>query len=131
MCQLRLSFDILTVDQAPTVSHCWWGHHIFVCFCKEHADWALWLAAIVGNDSDLILMALLTDAPNLHVFGQILNQEPPPVDRMKVMSVEMLHKVWRNIGAPAEKDPEVGLSTHACDSSAPALFHLPSPVFLM
>ncbi|CAD7699023.1 unnamed protein product [Ostreobium quekettii] len=60
--------------------------------------------AVVGNDSDLILMALLTDTPHLHVCGQILEVDPPPLDKMKILSVDALHKLWQRIGPPPVED---------------------------
>eukprot|EP00803_Ostreobium_quekettii_P005728 evm.model.scf_27.17 EVM.evm.TU.scf_27.17 scf_27:132496-138275(+) len=63
--------------------------------------------AVIGSDADLILMALLADAPNLHICGEVLHSSPPPPpNKIKVLSVNALHKLWQGIGPPAEQDPQ-------------------------
>ncbi|GMH35381.1 hypothetical protein BSKO_03249 [Bryopsis sp. KO-2023] len=61
--------------------------------------------AMIGNDSDLFVMALLSEAKHLHVLSQILaTVSMPKPEHVQIFSVDKLHEAWRKFGPPPEAD---------------------------
>jgi hypothetical protein len=55
---------------------------------------------IVGDDADLILMALVSSTPRLHILNSALGEEKNLSPQSAVLSVDKLHAVW-NAGVMA------------------------------
>jgi hypothetical protein len=52
-------------------------------------------AVIVGDDADLILMALVSSTPRLHILNSALGDEKNLSPQSAVLSVDKLHAVWQ------------------------------------
>ena len=70
------------------------------------------LAAIVGDDADLILMALIAHHPRLYVINSALN-DGRLAPTMPVFSVMHLHEAWAAQMLPKQRPVNLGQVGHA------------------